>query len=89
MWRYLIPVAVRGFLPARGAGGTAAGQFEAGNPGPGNSGPGQIGLGGHWQIEEAPLFCLVPLCFTALASLVLFFYANDLYAFLQPIGGGG
>jgi multicomponent Na+:H+ antiporter subunit D len=66
---YLVPVAVRGFLPADGAG----------NPGD----------GGRWRIEEAPLFCVVPLCFTAFACIVLFFFAEDLYAFLQPIGGGG
>jgi multicomponent Na+:H+ antiporter subunit D len=71
---YLIPVAVRGFLPAGGADPPVAG-----NP----------GSGGRWQIEEAPLFCVVPLCFTALASFVLFFYAEYLYAFLRPIGGGG
>ena len=40
------------------------------------------------QIQEAPLFCVVPLCFTALGCIVLFFYADRLYAFLQPIGGG-
>ena len=34
------------------------------------------------------MFCVVPLCFTALACVVLFFYADDVYAFLQPIGGG-
>ncbi len=66
---YLIPVAVRGFLP-RGGGG---------NPQPGE----------RWRIEEAPLFCVVPLCFTAVACIVLFFFADDLYAFLRPIGGGG
>jgi multicomponent Na+:H+ antiporter subunit D len=49
----------------------------AGNPAPGG-----------WQIQEAPLFCVVPLCFTALGCVVLFFYADRLYAFLQPIGGG-
>jgi multicomponent Na+:H+ antiporter subunit D len=43
---------------------------------------------GGWQIQEAPLFCVVPLCFTALGCIVLFFYAVRLYAFLQPIGGG-
>ncbi len=43
---------------------------------------------GGWQIQEAPLFCVVPLCFTALGCIVLFFYADRLYAFLQPIGGG-
>jgi multicomponent Na+:H+ antiporter subunit D len=66
---YLIPVAVRGFLPAGGAGNSASGE--------------------PWQIEEAPLFCLVPLCFTAIACVVLFFLADELYAFLRPIGGGG
>ena len=30
------------------------------------------------QIEEAPLFCLLPQCFTALASLALFFLAENL-----------
>jgi multicomponent Na+:H+ antiporter subunit D len=44
---------------------------------------------GGWQIQEAPLFCVVPLCFTALGCIVLFFYADWLYAFLQPLGGGG
>ena len=66
---YLVPVAVRGFLPRGGLGP----EQEA----------------GRWQIKEAPLFCLVPLCFTAFACLVLFFLAGDLYAFLRPIGGGG
>ncbi len=65
---YLIPVAVRGFLPAN----------DGGNP----------GSGSRWQIKEAPLFCVVPLCFTALACIVLFFYADQMYAFLEPIGGG-
>ena len=65
---YLIPVAVRGFLPANGGGNPVSGD--------------------RWQIKEAPLFCVVPLCFTALACIVLFFYADQLYAFLEPIGGG-
>ena len=41
-----------------------------------------------WQIQEAPLFCVVPLCLTALGCIVLFFFADRLYAFLQPIGAG-
>ena len=63
---YLIPVAIRGFLPAPAA--------AAGNP-------------GH-DISEAPAFCVVPLCFTAIGCVVLFFYADRLYAFLRPITGG-
>ena len=65
---YLIPVAVRAFMPAEG-----------------ETGP---GAGGGWQIEEAPLLCVVPLCLTAIGCIVLFFYADRLYAFLQPLGGG-
>jgi multicomponent Na+:H+ antiporter subunit D len=69
---YLIPVAVRGFMPAQGAEGSAAGS----------------GQGGGWRIKEAPLLCVVPLCLTALGGIALFFYADRLYAFLKPIGGG-
>ena len=48
----------------------------------------EAGGDGGWRIEEAPLFCVVPLCFTALGCVVLFFYADRLYAFLQPLGAG-
>jgi len=36
-------------------------------------------------IQEAPLFCLVPICLTALGSPALFFYADDLYELLKPL----
>jgi multicomponent Na+:H+ antiporter subunit D len=36
-------------------------------------------------IKEAPLFCVVPLCFTALGGIALFFFADDLYRVLLPI----
>jgi len=39
-------------------------------------------------IKEAPMFCLVPLCLTACGCLVMFFYADQLYQLLRPIGGG-
>lgn len=39
-------------------------------------------------IKEAPIFCLVPLCLTAFGCLVMFFYADQLYQLLRPIGGG-
>lgn len=39
-------------------------------------------------IKEAPLFCLIPLCLTAFGCLVMFFYADQLYQLLRPIGGG-
>ncbi|MGH6898383.1 MAG: monovalent cation/H+ antiporter subunit D family protein [Geminicoccaceae bacterium] len=70
---YLIPIAARAFLPA---------------PRAGVAGSGDPGQDGGWRIQEAPLFCLVPLCLTALGCVVLFFYADRLYAFLQPLGGG-
>jgi multicomponent Na+:H+ antiporter subunit D len=38
-------------------------------------------------IKEAPVFCVVPLCVTAFGCLVLFFFADDLFQLLQPIGG--
>jgi multicomponent Na+:H+ antiporter subunit D len=38
--------------------------------------------------QEAPLFCLVPVCFTAAGCLVLFFFADRLYRLLEPIVGG-
>ncbi len=38
-------------------------------------------------IKEAPLFCLVPLCVTAVGCVVLFFYADGVYRLLAPLGG--
>jgi multicomponent Na+:H+ antiporter subunit D len=37
------------------------------------------------RIKEAPMFCVVPLCFTALGSLALFFLADEIYRLLEPI----
>ncbi|MDE2889851.1 MAG: monovalent cation/H+ antiporter subunit D family protein [Gemmatimonadota bacterium] len=36
-------------------------------------------------IREAPAFCVVPLCLTALGCLALFFCADDIYRLLAPI----
>ena len=36
-------------------------------------------------IKEAPLACLIPLCITALATIVLFFYMQPIYNFLYPV----
>jgi len=38
-------------------------------------------------IREAPLFCVVPLCITALGCIVLFFYADEIYRLLTPLAG--
>ena len=37
------------------------------------------------KFNEAPFFCVMPLCITALGCLVLFFYADELYQMLLPI----
>jgi len=55
----------------------AARGFFRGRPGFENS--------GHVAISEAPLFCVVPLCMTAAGCVLLFFYADALYALLSPI----
>ena len=36
-------------------------------------------------INEAPLFCVVPLCVTAAGGLALFFFADAVYQLLKPI----
>lgn len=44
---------------------------------------------GSRGIEEAPLFCLVPLCFTALGALSLFFLADPVRDFIGSVFVGG
>jgi multicomponent Na+:H+ antiporter subunit D len=46
------------------------------------------GSDGAVGIREAPMFCVVPLCISAAGCLVLFFFADELYTLLAPIGGG-
>ena len=38
-------------------------------------------------IKEAPLFCVVPLCISALGCIALFFFADELYNLLLPLAG--
>ena len=38
-------------------------------------------------IKEAPLFCLIPLCLTALGGIVLFFFAGEIVQLLGPLVG--
>ena len=45
--------------------------------------PAPDGEGGG--IKEAPVFCVVPLCFTALGCVVLFFYAGDVYGLVSGL----
>ncbi len=69
---YLIPVAVRAFLPAPEK---YINTDESGDD-------------SAWRIEEAPMLCVVPLCITAFACLLLFFLSGHLYEFLKPIAAG-
>ena len=44
--------------------------------------------GGGDGIREAPMFCVIPLSLTAVGCLALFFFADELYTLLAPIGAG-
>jgi multicomponent Na+:H+ antiporter subunit D len=37
------------------------------------------------KFKEAPMMCVVPLCITAVGSVVLFFFGNEIYNVLLPI----
>ncbi|MEM7042824.1 MAG: proton-conducting transporter membrane subunit, partial [Pseudomonadota bacterium] len=70
---YLIPVAVRAFMPV-----PTTNEQEALSE-----------QDARWRLDEAPLLCVVPLCMTAMGCFALFLFANDIFAFLQPIASGG
>ena len=36
-------------------------------------------------VNEAPMFCVIPLCITALGGLVLFFFADQIHQWLIPV----
>jgi len=81
---YLLSIVGRAFFRppvadhAAGHGHEATDGHDRGHahgPSPGRSG-----------IEEAPLACLLPLLFTAMLCIVLFFAAGHIEAFLAPIG---
>lgn len=46
-------------------------------------------IDGKIKWEEAPPLVLVPLCLTALGTIALIFFTEDIHALLQPILGGG
>ena len=43
---------------------------------------------GTTGLQEAPPFCLIPLCVTAVGCVVLFFFADRVYRLLEPLVGG-
>ena len=67
---YLIPIVARGFF------------LPSPEPRPASTGAAAAPRGG---IREAPMFCVVPLCLTALGCLALFFFADPIYRLLEPI----
>ena len=54
----------------------------------GNAASHEQNSGNQWQIKEAPMLCVVPLCITAVGCFVLFLFADSLFYFLQPIVSG-
>lgn len=66
---YLIPVAARAFFL----------------PAPRPASVGAAAAPRKNGIQEAPMFCVVPLCLTAFGCVVLFFFANELYELLLPL----
>ena len=41
------------------------------------------------HVHEAPWMCVVPLCITAVGSLLLFFFSSPIYELLLPVFEGG
>ncbi len=68
---YLLPIVARGFFVPSGEPQPVAAGAAAAPP--------------RAAIREAPWFCVVPLCLTALGCLALFFFADPLYRLLEPI----
>jgi multicomponent Na+:H+ antiporter subunit D len=68
---YLMPIPIRAFFME------ATDDDDHGGHEPGVQG----------ALREAPLFCVVPLCLTALGSVTLFFFADRIYELLKPIAG--
>jgi len=73
---YLIPVAIRAFYPPPAVAGAAHAVGADAT---------DHGHADHEGIHEAPMWCVVPICFTALGCLVMFFYADNLYRLLLPL----
>ena len=66
---YLLPIVVRGFFSPVPAAALSSGSTWSPAAG----------------IQEAPLFCVIPLCLTAIGCVVLFFAADEVSALLEMI----
>jgi multicomponent Na+:H+ antiporter subunit D len=71
---YLMPIPIRGFFMSEPKWKSDADQLS-----------GEVERFEWGAIKEAPLFCVIPICFTALGCIVLFFKADVIYKFLEPI----
>ncbi len=81
---YLMPIVARGFfLPPKQGGGHAA-EASAPHATADATAAGHFSMAGG-RIREAPLFCLVPLSFTAAGCIALFFYADEIFRLLEPV----
>nr|WP_146601891.1 proton-conducting transporter membrane subunit [Novipirellula aureliae] len=84
---YLIPIPIRAFMAPLETDSigdhnfTDSGDTDSGDTGSGDTDSGDTGSG----IQEAPWMCVVPLCITALLSVMLFFSAEWIYDVLLPI----
>ena len=90
---YLVPVFARGFFGPRSeeAAQMADDHHHAGEHHDGGHHDGSHGHAAHakaqgrGRIQEAPLFCVVPLWITALGCVALFLFADRIVAMLMPI----
>jgi multicomponent Na+:H+ antiporter subunit D len=67
---YLVPIPIQAFMAPRA--GKASDEDDGDH-------------GRSHGIREAPMMCVVPLCITAVGTVVLFFFAPSIYQFLLPI----
>jgi multicomponent Na+:H+ antiporter subunit D len=84
---YLLPIAARGFFVPENSNHPGASRHPSLSKEGNTREPSLEGNGDSaWTgIREAPLACVVPLCLTALGCVLLFFFADALYALLAPI----
>ncbi|MEL6287906.1 MAG: proton-conducting transporter membrane subunit [Pseudomonadota bacterium] len=85
---YLLPIVVQGFYRFPGSSSVPSSGSGPGSGTPAKDGPPEASTGNDGGllagVREAPLFCVIPLVFTALGCVALFFFSGDVVAFLEP-----
>ena len=74
---YLIPIPIQAFMAPPKDDSGASSEFGHADDDHAHTVP--------QGIQEAPMMCVVPLCITAILSVVLFFFADWIYEVLLPI----